>query len=214
MSKIINVSMYSELKFLYDSWALTFEGLDLNDIEKVIDYIKEKSKEPVEPVAYVIKGQYMNEVFKLTGSNAYPDDLNIVAFYPFGSVIAMFIGARWFTDIVDNNAEREGYHPFKKYSSPPEEDYEEEWNEEDYEDEDYINEATQAADVSVGEIYDYLKKSTLVDGATIDDILKDPEATAWEYAYQVTSTTNKEYNEEEFLDVYSKALTTLKKGKR
>ena len=48
----------------------------------------------------------MNAHYHLTGTNAYPDDLNIFAIYPFKG-LAMMYGARWFTDIVDNNTRRE-----------------------------------------------------------------------------------------------------------
>jgi len=96
---------------LYDEWALTFEGLWPDDIEKVVDYLI-KSDTSIESVnVYITLGEVMNHICKLTGRNAYPNDLNIISFLPFGRVLAMTIDARWFTDIVDNNADREGFHP-------------------------------------------------------------------------------------------------------
>lgn len=62
---------------------------------------------------YLIKGKTMNEICHLTGKNAYKKDLNIFAIYPFKG-LAINVGARWMTDIIDNNAYRESYHPFEK----------------------------------------------------------------------------------------------------
>ena len=58
----------------------------------------------------------MNDVYYLTGSNAYPKDLTIVSFKLSDLInlkTKLFIdkfnvGARWFDDIVDNNLRREG----------------------------------------------------------------------------------------------------------
>ena len=38
--------------------------------------------------------------------------LNIFVIYP-SRGLAMFVGARWMDDIIDNNARRQDYHPFK-----------------------------------------------------------------------------------------------------
>ena len=54
----------------------------------------------------------MNEICKLTGHNAYPEDLNIFSIAKFKG-LAIQYGARWMTDIIDNNARRERFHPFK-----------------------------------------------------------------------------------------------------
>lgn len=349
MAKINYVESYADLRFLYDEWALTFEGLDPSDIDQVVEFLQENSNltENEIPEAYIISGYYMNELCRLSGSNAYPDDLTIISFLPYGDIVAMSIGARWMTDIIDNNADREGWHPFNNDEELEDQElideladeYEDdedwgdnewdeykndgwdidEFDEDDMYDDDlwdeghkqwdesyskkikesfrdnllgkygyidlevtknnldrYINEiekkydltvekvtrhsysgwpvlkitgevdvikeylwhdffgnegpieyeydydfdefvsdirlieSTQAADVSVGEIYDYLKTKTLVKDATLEDILKDKETTAWEYAFQKASEKNNGYDEKEFLDVYSKALKTLK----
>ena len=101
------VETSEELKDLYDKWAMTWEGLDENDFDAAI-----KECGTADTKGYLIPGKTMNELCGLTGKNAYPDDLNIFAIYPFKG-LAMFVGARWMTDIIDNNANREGYHPFK-----------------------------------------------------------------------------------------------------
>ena len=53
----------------------------------------------------------MNEVYELTGDNAYQDDASIVSVMDIDMmkvVLARFeIGARWFDDIVENNRFRE-----------------------------------------------------------------------------------------------------------
>ena len=48
----------------------------------------------------------MNKICKLKGSNAYPNDLNIVSIKKY-KCLAMSVGARWMDDICDNNARRE-----------------------------------------------------------------------------------------------------------
>ena len=107
MKEIIQVNTKEQLKELYDKWAMTWEGLTEESFEEALaDAGTEDSK------GYVIRGEYMNKICKLTGSNAYPKDLNIFAIYPFKGIAIMY-GARWMTDIIDNNARREHYNPFK-----------------------------------------------------------------------------------------------------
>lgn len=84
-------------KFLYANWAMTWEGLIESDFQTAINECGTEDTK-----GYVISGKDMNKHYKLTGSNAYPDDLTIFAIYPFTG-LAMMYGARWFTDIVDNN---------------------------------------------------------------------------------------------------------------
>jgi len=106
MSEIIKVENKDQLKFLYDNWAMTWEGL----IEKDFDLaLKECGGEGAK--GYVMTGKTMNEICHLTGTNAYPDDLTIFSVYPFKGLAIQF-GARWMYDIIDNNARREDYHPF------------------------------------------------------------------------------------------------------
>jgi len=245
MARITYVESLAELRYLYDNWALTFEGLDSSDIDQVVEFLQEHGNltENEVPEAYITTGYYMNELCRLSGSNAYQDDLDIISFLPYGDILAMSIGARWMTDIIDNNADREGWHPFNNDEELEDQElideladeyedfddwddfddmyddfYSEGHNDEDDggfndgwdEDHANYNESTQSSDVSVGEIYDYLKTKTLVKDTPLEDILKDKEATAWEYAFQKASEKNNGYDEEEFLNVYSKALKALK----
>ena len=93
--------------------ALTMEGLADESIPDFISWVKEHTPMKNE-VAYVVKGKTMNHIYELTGNNAYPDDLTIVSIKledmenSMAVIIPRFeIGARWFDDIVMNNAMRE-----------------------------------------------------------------------------------------------------------
>ena len=58
-------------------------------------------------------GKEMNEEYDLEGDNAYPDDLNFLAFsleeLDIGklAIFKLQAGDRWFDDIVDNNRSRQ-----------------------------------------------------------------------------------------------------------
>ena len=104
--EIINVTTIEQLKDLYDNSAMTWEGLREEDFGIALD---ETGADDAN--GYVTKGKVMNELCHLTGDNAYPDDLNIYSVYPFKGLAIMY-GARWIDDVVDNNARREGFHPF------------------------------------------------------------------------------------------------------
>lgn len=93
--------------------ALTIEGLAEDSIPDFINWVKEYTPMKNEK-AYIIKGKTMNDVYSLTGNNAYPDDCNIVSIKlndmenSMAIVMPRFqIGARWFDDIVANNIARE-----------------------------------------------------------------------------------------------------------
>ena len=50
----------------------------------------------------------MNKHYGLTGSNAYPDDITIVVIPEYyNPIVKLQLGARWFDDIVYNNAIRQ-----------------------------------------------------------------------------------------------------------
>ena len=102
------------LKELEDDSALTIEGLAEDSIPDFIEWIK-KYTPLIRETAYVIKGDVMNMAYGLTGNNAYQSDINIVAvklsdMENYNAVVLprFGIGGRWFDDIVDNNARREG----------------------------------------------------------------------------------------------------------
>lgn len=111
----ITVTSKEVLDELYKESALTIEGLNLNSLSKFKDWIVDTTKKDmINERFYIIKGKVMNEVYALTGNNAYPDDINIVSVKLSDIsdwqklVMPRFqIKGRWFDDIVDNNAMRE-----------------------------------------------------------------------------------------------------------
>ncbi len=102
-----------ELEELCNCSALTWEGMSLDDenIKDIGEWLTQHGVDISNAVLNIISGKLMNSTYKLTGTNAYPDDLNIVSITGIDVgpiIIARFqVGARWFDDIVDNNAERE-----------------------------------------------------------------------------------------------------------
>ena len=101
MKKVIRVTNKDTLRELYDGWAMTWEGLCESDFELA----RETCGKTPDVDLYVISGKYMNEAYELKGLNRYPEDLHIVAILDYKG-LAMQYGARWFTDIVDNNARK------------------------------------------------------------------------------------------------------------
>lgn len=108
----ITVKTLEELEALGS--ALTIEGITNETIPDFLDWIKKYTPILKENV-YITKGETMNKVLKLTGNNAYPDDLIIVSVRledmqnSMAVAIPRFaIGARWLDDIINNNLMREG----------------------------------------------------------------------------------------------------------
>jgi hypothetical protein len=106
--EIIKVETKEQLKALNDCSAMTWEGLREEDFGVALDMCGAEGAK-----GYVTTGAVMNKLCKLTGSNAYPDDLTIFSIDKFKGLAIMY-GARWMDDIIDNNARREGYNPFRK----------------------------------------------------------------------------------------------------
>ena len=104
--EIINVTTKEQLKELYNCSAMTWEGLVEEDFETALNMCGAEGAK-----GYVTKGAVMNKICKLTGSNAYPDDLDIFSIDKFKG-LAIMVGARWMDDIIANNADRQGYRPF------------------------------------------------------------------------------------------------------
>ena len=109
--------MYKELTTLEElnglGSALTIEGLAEDSIIDFVEWVKKYTKIKNENV-YIIKGKTMNDIYGLSGNNAYPDDLNLVSIkledmesYEAIIMPRFQIGARWFDDIVNNNLDRE-----------------------------------------------------------------------------------------------------------
>lgn len=99
----------------YEGCALTFEGMVPEEAKLYVDFFRNITTVDDSVDGYIVRGAQMNREYHLHGTNAYSDDLNILVLplEMFASVsrIAiprMEIGGRWFSDIVDNNARREG----------------------------------------------------------------------------------------------------------
>lgn len=96
--------------------AFTFEGLmsDDKNLNDLVDFFNEKTNVKIPMKIYHATGEKVNNLYGLTGRNAYPNDLDIVLL-PLDNwnelgdlpMIKIQIGARWFDDIVDNNRMRQ-----------------------------------------------------------------------------------------------------------
>ncbi len=90
-----------DFKRFYDEWIFTWEGMMTTE-ENLKAIVKELKLD--NPTFYVYSGKQMNSVYRLKGSNAYPNDLDFLSIEDFQNPAAKIrYGARWFTDIVDNN---------------------------------------------------------------------------------------------------------------
>ncbi len=116
--EIMKVDVISEeqLDELYNSSALTFVGVSSEEesLNQIVDWLKEKTEISNPLHIYITSGKTMNENYRLTGDNAYPNNLTIISIKIEeikninAIVMARFeVGGRWFDDIVDNNAMRE-----------------------------------------------------------------------------------------------------------
>ena len=110
MSKytVVEAKSKKDLDRLYNSSALTIEGLDPDSVYDFADDVIAHGGTVDEIV--MTSGKLMNKVYGLTDDNAYPDRLDIVSIV--GNTVPMTMrrfefGGRWFDDIVDNNAWRE-----------------------------------------------------------------------------------------------------------
>ena len=106
-----------DLQMLYDDNALTFEGtvIDDDNLGFLVKWFDQHNCHMKKNDFYVVSGELMNTHYGLTGSNAYPNDCNILCVKLVdldnvgGIILPRFqIGGRWFNDVVDNNLYREG----------------------------------------------------------------------------------------------------------
>lgn len=106
--------------------AITIEGLDLgkNGSEAFADWCHGLAKfKKAKPDCYVTSGRVMNNAYGLTGTNAYPDDCNIVSFkledfedYSKMIMPRFGVSARWLNDVVSNNIAAQGLDEILKPS--------------------------------------------------------------------------------------------------
>lgn len=106
----VNMSICDEL---YENSALTLEGLSLDSLDDYAEYLDDICGLKDGAVFHIIDGNEMNNFYCLSGKNAYPGDLHIVAIKlddlvnPNAIILKRFeFGGRWFDDVVDNNARR------------------------------------------------------------------------------------------------------------
>lgn len=117
MSRYNLVQADSEkLDEFYNDSSLTFEGCttDKENLDYLYNWLKELDAIKGTLPIYTYKGSLMNEKYGLTGSNAYPNDLNFITVklsdinYSDNLAYKRFeIGGRWFDDIVENNKYRQ-----------------------------------------------------------------------------------------------------------
>lgn len=94
----------ARLEELYNISAPTWEGLKIEGLEEQL-----KEIDP-EVTFEVCSGADMNKAYKLTNSNAYPDDLNIVILTHWSIPMMSWkfnYGCRWLDDVIDNNKYRQ-----------------------------------------------------------------------------------------------------------
>lgn len=92
----------------YNTSCFTFEGLDISDkknLKALENILRSTGFEEKHFEMWWFTGKEMNEVYGLTESNAYPDDLTFVCIPNYyNPLVKIEIHARWFDDIVDNNS--------------------------------------------------------------------------------------------------------------
>lgn len=143
----------AKIKELENGSAFTWEGIRISDedLKAITEYFKENTPSIKLPITfYTWKGKLFNDMYGLTGTNAYPEDLNFLSialdqWSKMGNLpmIKIAVGARWLDDIVDNNARRENLNEsctnklfevvpkVKDEDIPKKEDKEEEYSFED-----------------------------------------------------------------------------------
>lgn len=114
---IIKVTEKEQLDMLYNDSACTLEGLAETSIRDMLEVMHDRGfikDDNLNVDVYSIKGCVMNDMYGLTGDNAYQDDLTIICvplkfmknISEFAVTMRFEYGYRWFDDIVDNNTRR------------------------------------------------------------------------------------------------------------
>lgn len=104
-----------DIQRLYDGDAWTWEGMTTDDdnLQAIVNWFKEEGCPLRTEEFWLTTGKQMSKFCGLTDTNAYPDDLSILSIEleNITDVQKLFlkkfeVGARWFSDIVDNNRHR------------------------------------------------------------------------------------------------------------
>lgn len=188
----------AKIKELENGSAFTWEGIRISDgdLKAITEYFKKNTPSIKLPITfYTWKGKLFNDMYGLTGTNAYPEDLNFLSialdqWSKMGNLpmIKIAVGARWLDDIVDNNARRENLNEsctnklfevvpkVKDEDIPKKEDKEEEYSFEDIVDkmemaetyEDLYEAATLIQDNQLKEEVDNMLVECEEDGDDVD----------------------------------------------
>lgn len=112
--KCIRVQRPKMLQEFCNKSMFTFEGIDIQSEkgrEAMLQFEEEARKagfNKKEMIGYYFNGAFMNDCYRLTGSNAYPDDLVFLVIPDlYNPMFKIACGARWFDDIVANNSIRQ-----------------------------------------------------------------------------------------------------------
>ena len=114
--RTIKITTAEQLEQLYVGSAWTWEGMsaDEENLQQIVEWFEDEGCPLKKNEFYIISGKTMNEVYGLTGPNRYSNNLTLVAIdlYNIPNIQSLYakkfdVGARWFDDIVDNNAHRE-----------------------------------------------------------------------------------------------------------
>ena len=107
----VTVTTNKEIEELANQSALTREGVILEELDTAYARVLSQYTDISNCTAHIISGATMNKAYRLTGSNAYPADSNIVAFTGIDTSKLIFArfqyGFRWLDDIIDNNRRRQ-----------------------------------------------------------------------------------------------------------
>lgn len=99
------------LQMFCDNSMFTFEGLNISDkkgMKELEAFLRETGYEKENFIAYYFSGSVMNRCYGLTDNNAYSDNITFVVIPEYyNPMVKLQIGARWFDDIVANNAIRQ-----------------------------------------------------------------------------------------------------------
>lgn len=94
---------------LYANSAMTVQGLKMEELDKYIEFFKEKCGLHDNIKIYHYLGKTYNDYYQTTGKNRYPAKLNNISIMldDMDNCMGCRFMIRWFDDIVDNDLRRE-----------------------------------------------------------------------------------------------------------
>lgn len=93
---------------LYEGSAMTVQGLIMDELDKYVEYFKEKCGLHDNIKIYHYLGKVYNDHYHLTGKNRYPAKLNNISIMldDMDNCMGARMMIRWFDDIVSNDVRR------------------------------------------------------------------------------------------------------------